>query len=150
VMVADWERNGTSGGRDDRDGLTPIYQRSRPHTTTAQSADRLDKITGRLTSRLWYANRLDVPRTAHGGRVRQARNTVGTPSSLPVFSQVRRQLMRSPPRPGDAWIRPTHSPRDTADGLRNRSLSREKPVTPSSVTGFELRKCVAGVGFEPT
>jgi hypothetical protein len=69
VMVADWERNGTSGGRDDRDGLTPIYQRSRPHTTTAQSADRLDKITGRLTSRLCYAGRAyGAPLTLRGAR----------------------------------------------------------------------------------
>ena len=32
----------------------------------------------------------------------------------------------------------------------NRSLSREKPVMQSSVTGFDLRELVAGVGFEPT
>jgi hypothetical protein len=37
-----------------------------------------------------------------------------------------------------------------ADGLLNRSLSRRKPVTPSSVTGFDLRKRVAGDGFEPS
>src|SRR5439155_17352206 len=55
VVVADWERNGTSGGRDDRDGLTPIYQRSRPPTTPAPSGDPLDKITDRLTSRLCLA-----------------------------------------------------------------------------------------------
>jgi hypothetical protein len=47
-------------------------------------------------------------------------------------------------------IRPTHRPRDTADGPCNRSLSREKPVTRSSVTDTDLRKVVAGVGFEPT
>jgi hypothetical protein len=41
-------------------------------------------------------------------------------------------------------------PTTKADGLRNRSLSREKPVTQSSVTGSGLRKLVAGVGFEPT
>jgi hypothetical protein len=29
-------------------------------------------------------------------------------------------------------------------------FSRQKPVTPSGVTGFDLRKWVAGVGFEPT
>ncbi len=100
--------------------------------------------------RYLYANRLNVPRMAHGRRVRQARNTVGTPSSLPVFSQVRWHLMRSAPRRGDGWIRPTHSPRDTADGPRNRSLYGEKPVTQSSFTGSDLRKLVAGVGFEPT
>ncbi len=47
-------------------------------------------------------------------------------------------------------IRPTHSPRDTADGLLNRSLWTQKPVTQSSVTGSDLRERVAGVGFEPT
>jgi len=51
--VADWERNGTSGGRDDRDGLTPIYQRSRPHTTPRLQALALDMTIGFLTSRLW-------------------------------------------------------------------------------------------------
>jgi hypothetical protein len=54
VVVADWVRNGTSGGRDDRDGLTPIYQRSRPPATPAPSGDPLDKITDRLTSRLCF------------------------------------------------------------------------------------------------
>ena len=39
-----------------------------------------------------------------------------------------------------ARIWPTHSPWDTADGLRNRSLPREKPVTQDRVTGFDLRK----------
>jgi transposase len=38
----------------------------------------------------------------------------------------------------------------TADGPRNRSLSRQKPVTQDRVTGFDMRKRVAGVGFEPT
>jgi hypothetical protein len=51
---------------------------------------------------------------------------------------------------GDGRTRPTHSPQDTADGPRNRSLSRQKPLTQSSVTGSDLRKLVAGVGFEPT
>jgi hypothetical protein len=54
-----------------------------------------------------------------------------------------------PAEAGEGRIRPTHSPRSTADGLMNRSLSRGKPVTQSSVTGSDLR-CVAGVGFEPT
>jgi hypothetical protein len=38
----------------------------------------------------------------------------------------------------DSRIWPTHGPHTTADGLRNRSLSREKLVTRSSVTGFDL------------
>jgi len=54
------------------------------------------------------------------------------------------------PMLADGRIQPTHSPQDTADGLMNRSLSAQKPVTQSSVTGSELRKLVAGVGFEPT
>jgi hypothetical protein len=65
-------------------------------------------------------------------------------------SQIRRHVRRYQRRPGDARIWPTHSPRDTADGLRNRSLSRQSRVTQSSVTGFDLRRLVAGVGFEPT
>jgi len=44
----------------------------------------------------------------------------------------------------------TRSPRDTADGPRNRSLSRQKPVAQFSVTGSDLGLHVAGVGFEPT
>ena len=48
------------------------------------------------------------------------------------------------------WIWPRHGPQTTADGLLNRSLCTQKPVTQSSVTGSELRKRVAGVGFEPT
>ena len=57
---------------------------------------------------------------------------------------------RSSPTSAGGRIWPTHGPRGTADGLRNRSLSREKPVTHASVTGSDLRRCVAGVGFEPT
>jgi hypothetical protein len=91
-----------------------------------------------------------VPPTAHGRRARPARNTACRhPMSL-SFPQLRQHLRRYPQRPGDARIRPTHSPRDTADGPCNRSLSREKPVTRSSVTDTDLRKVVAGVGFEPT
>jgi hypothetical protein len=50
VVMADWVRNGTSGGRDDRDGSIPIYQRSRPHTTRAVRATTLDTTTGLLVS----------------------------------------------------------------------------------------------------
>jgi hypothetical protein len=49
------------------------------------------------------------------------------------------------------WLDLAHAwPATKASGLMNRSLSREKPVTQSSVTGSDLRKLVAGVGFEPT
>ncbi len=95
--------------------------------------------------RYLYVNRSPVPRTAHGHRVRHARSTVCTRSPSLAFPQVRSHLKRFPPRPGDGRIRPTHSPQDTADDLMNRSLSRGKPVTQSSVTGSDLRKCVAGV-----
>jgi hypothetical protein len=54
VVVADWVRNGTSGVRDDRDGLTPIYQRSRLPATARRQAIALDMTTGRLTSRLCF------------------------------------------------------------------------------------------------
>jgi len=97
-----------------------------------------------------YVNRPPDPPTAHGHRARPAPNTACRHSPPRVFPQLRRHLRRYPQRPGDARIRPTHSPRDTADGPCNRSLSAEKPVTHSSVTGSDLRKCVAGVGFEPT
>jgi hypothetical protein len=40
-------------------------------------------------------------------------------------------------------------PTTKASGLRNRSLCTQKPVTQFSVTGFDLRKLVAGPGFEP-
>jgi hypothetical protein len=93
-----------------------------------------------------------VPGPAHSPRPPgpASRNTACRHPPPLVFPQLRRHLRRYPQRPGDAWIRPTHSPRDTADGPCNRSLSREKPVTQSCVTGFDLRKLVAGVGFEPT
>jgi len=55
VAVADWVRNGTSGVRDDRDGLTPIYQRSRLPVTPRRQAIALDIATGLLTSRLCSA-----------------------------------------------------------------------------------------------
>ncbi len=100
--------------------------------------------------RYMYANRSPVPCTAHGHQARPARNTArGHPPPI-AFPQLRWHLKRSLPRLGDGRSRPTHSPRDTADGPRNRSLSRRKPVTQDHVTGFDLRRCVAGVGFEPT
>ena len=45
-------------------------------------------------------------------------------------------------------IRPTAGPQAFTDGLRNRSPRTRKPVTPSGVTGFDLRKCVAGVVWQ--
>ena len=66
------------------------------------------------------------------------------------FPQLRLHPRLCPQRPGDARIPPTHSPRHTADGLCNRSLSRQKPVTQGRVTGSDMQKRVAGVGFEPT
>jgi integrase len=67
-----------------------------------------------------------------------------------LFPQLRRYHAAPRAAAAGSRTRPTHSPRGTADGLMNRSLSREKPVTQSCVTGFELGKRVAGVGFEPT
>jgi len=55
-----------------------------------------------------------------------------------LFEQLRRHLNRSLPALADDQIRPTHSPRRTADGLMNRSLFAQKPVTQSRVTGFDL------------
>jgi hypothetical protein len=91
-----------------------------------------------------------VSRIAHGCPVPQTRHAARRRPPLLLFTQVRPYLKPSPPKPGDGRIRPTHSPRTTADGLMNRSLSRQKPVTQSSITGFKLRIYVAGVGFEPT
>ena len=51
---------------------------------------------------------------------------------------------------GTAQIWPTHGPRGTADGLRNRSLCMQETVTQDYVTGYDLRKRVAGDGFEPS
>ncbi len=100
--------------------------------------------------RYMYVDRSPVPRTAHGHRARATRDTACRHPPSRVFPQLRWHLKRYPRRLGDARIRPTHSPRDTADGPCNRSLSAEKPVTQSSVTGPDLRRYVAGVGFEPT
>jgi hypothetical protein len=97
-----------------------------------------------------YANYPEVPRTAHGHRARATRDTACRHPPSRVFPQLRWHLKQYPRGLGDARIRPTHSPRDTADGQCNRSLSAEKPVTQSGVTGSDLRRCVAGVGFEPT
>ena len=47
------------------------------------------------------------------------------------------------------WFWPTHSPRSTADGFLHRLFSTQKPVTHDCVTGIDLRKWVAGAGFEP-
>ena len=97
-----------------------------------------------------YANQSPVPPTAHGRRAWPARSIAcGHPQPL-VFPQVRRYLTRYPWRPGDGRTRPTHSPRNKADGFRNLSFCAEKLVTQFSVTGSDLRKLVAGVGFEPT
>jgi hypothetical protein len=81
------------------------------------------------------------PRRANGYRVRQARNTIGKSSSVPAFPQVGRHMMRSPPRPGGNRIRPAHSPRDTTDGPRNRSLCAEKLVTQDHATSPDLWNC---------
>ena len=66
------------------------------------------------------------------------------------FSQLRRHLHPHCAATGTAQIWPTYGPQDTTDGLRNRSLCTQEPVTQDYVTGFDLRKRVAGVGFEPT
>ena len=101
--------------------------------------------------RTWHAARqAALGPTAHGHRARPARNTACRRPLPLVFPQLRQHLRRDPQRPGDARIRPTHSPRNKADGPHNRSLSRLKPVTPSGVTGSDLGLYVAGVGFEPT
>ena len=82
-------------------------------------------------------------------RVRQPRNTACTRPPSPVFPQLRPHLMRSEPRPGDGRSGPriAHRPKQA---VRVTLPLYAKPVTQSSVTGFDLRKRVAGVGFEPT
>src|SRR5260370_14707642 len=100
--------------------------------------------------RYLYVNRSPVPPTAHGHRARPARDTACTHPPPPVFPQIKRHLRRYPRRPGGARIRPTHSPRDRADGFRNLSFCPQKPVTPSGVTASDLGFYAAGVGFEPT
>lgn len=53
-------------------------------------------------------------------------------------------------RSGGSRFWPTHGPQDGADGLLNRSLSREKPVTQSSVTGDGLAaKALERLGVRP-
>ena len=106
--------------------------------------------TARDPVRYLYANQRPVPRIAHASPARQTRSITCTRTLLSAFQQFRRHLDRTLPVLADGRIRPTHSPRGTADGLMNRSLCAQKPVTQSCVTGFELRKLVAGVGFEPT
>jgi hypothetical protein len=95
-------------------------------------------------------------------------NDPGRPTDGPQFARLGtpgRSLEKRPPMtvsavqkaPGSALCgdcgRPNlaHAwPTTKANGLLNRSLSRRKPVTQDHVTGFDLRECVAGVGFEPT
>ena len=100
--------------------------------------------------RYMYVDLPAGPPAAHEFPLQQTRAGAVAHSVSRLFPQLRRNMKRYWPKPGGCRIRPTHSPRDTADGPRNRSLSRQKPVTQSSVTGFDLRRCVAGVGFEPT
>jgi hypothetical protein len=50
------------------------------------------------------------------------------------------------PRSEKIW--PTHGPQNTADGLRNRSLSALEPLTHVHVNGSELGFYVAGARFE--
>ena len=138
-------------GRQER----PVKPSAQPTLVRTQ---HLPPVTTRSTSRSAQVIRNLAPATLPAGAsglqtARSTRATVHAPGSHSpslVFPQLRSHLKRSSPRPGEGRIRPTHSPQDTADGLMNRSLSREKPVTQSSVTGFDLRRCVAGVGFEPT
>jgi hypothetical protein len=94
-------------------------------------------------------NRPQSPRIAHARQARPAGTTTCRYQLSPVFPRLRRRLRRFQPNLANDRIRPTHSPRTTADGLMNRSLSRRKPVTQSSVTVSELLKLVAGPGFEP-
>ena len=96
-------------------------------------------------------------RTSPRSRAQPTAARPGQPGSIAcghppllLFPQVRRHLGRYPQRPGDAWIRPTHSPQNKADGFWYLSFCAEKPVTPFGVTGSDLGFCVAGVGFEPT
>jgi hypothetical protein len=53
----------------------------------------------------------------------------------------RRSAIRSGPRAG---------PQTLTDGLRNRSSATPKPVTLSGTTSFDLGRCVAADGFEPS
>ena len=133
-----------------------------------QATDRSTKQTGAASNAAWQAscsstvgpardpvrylpvNRSPVPPIAHARQARATHTTACRYQLLSVFPQFRRHLNRSQPTSSNRRIRPTHSPRGTADGLMNRSLSRQKPVTQSCVTGFDLEKRVAGVGFEPT
>ncbi len=48
-------------------------------------------------------------------------------------------MYRSHPEIAHRWIWPTYGPQSTADGLRNRSLSRQKAVTQDRITGSDLR-----------
>ena len=57
---------------------------------------------------------------------------------------------RSHPEIAYRWIWPTYGPQSTVDGLRNRSLCMQETVTQDYVTGYDLRKRVAGDGFEPS
>jgi hypothetical protein len=49
---------------------------------------------------------------------------------LSVFPQFKEHLVRSQPKPAGGRIRPMHSPQDTPDSLRNRSLCTQKPAVP--------------------
>ena len=98
---------------------------------------------------LFVRERVPRPRIAHGCQPRQTHTATCRCPLSPTFAQLKAHLDYSRPKPTDGRILPTHSPRDTADGLMNRSLCTQKPVTQFRVTGSELGKRVAGGGFEP-
>ena len=97
-----------------------------------------------------HAQRVGLRSRLARRRARPARKTEHGHPRILVFPQPRRHLSQYKRRPGDARIRPTHSPRNRADGFPNLSFCTEKPVTQSRVTGSDLGFYVVGVGFEPT
>jgi hypothetical protein len=97
-----------------------------------------------------YVNRSPVPRIALATGPGQPRKTEHRHPPTLMFPQLRRHLRQYTRRPGDPRIRPTYSPRNTADGFPNLWFCTQKPVTPSGVTGSDLGFYVAGDGFEPS
>ncbi len=117
---------------------------------TGKASGAPDRRHGPDPVRYMYAA---LPRQPARGRKLPGKATkarVGQHITYPWFQQLVAIIRLWVRRWGTCRIWPTYGPRDRTDGFRNLSFCTERPVTHSSVTGFDLRRCVAGVGFEPT
>ena len=117
--------------RQPADRRRPRRRRQRDTVVTVRESERLHEPSAPPRTLSAICPRTG-PRPAHSPRPpgpAGPQHRMQTPPRT-VFPQLRRHLRKQSGGRGNGRIRPTHSPRNTADGPRNRSLSRQKPVTP--------------------